>query len=322
MTDPASPHVASPGIATVRVPAQESSGLDARLINQYRQRGWVLLENVVERADLDAAAVRLSTLSTMGRSDRYSNSGRVDFTKIPNLSKNDEAFRRLASSPRLVAAVEALLAQPALIFRDVVIAKPAREGAPFTYHQDSEYWDVRPNALLSAWIPFRDVGIEDGCLCVIESSHLKHYPHDLLLGEGRAMPRWVTGVLRKMASLAGTGDSDASGLSAMRTLKRSVLGDMTRHFSLLARLQELHARVPDEEKSREISLPVRAGSAILFHSMLLHASHPNRSDRDRLAYIASYMGADYTFCGVGNPEFLVASELSSRVFQKVKVAHS
>ena len=49
---------------------------------------------------------------------------------------------------------------------------------------------------------------------------------------------------------------------------------------------------------------------------------PNRSDRDRLAYIASYMGADYTFCGVGNPEFLVARELSSRVFQKVKVAHS
>jgi hypothetical protein len=42
----------------------------------------------------------LATLSTIQRSDRYSDSGRVDFTKIPNLAKNDEAFRRLALSQR------------------------------------------------------------------------------------------------------------------------------------------------------------------------------------------------------------------------------
>jgi ectoine hydroxylase-related dioxygenase (phytanoyl-CoA dioxygenase family) len=296
--------------------------LDSRLIELYRERGWLLLEDIIERAELDAATDSLAVLSTVERSDRYSSSGRVDFTKIPNLAKNDEAFRRLASSPRLVSAVEALLAQPALLFRDVAIAKPARDGAPFTYHQDSEYWDVIPAALLSAWIPFRDVGTEDGCLRVIEGSHRRRYPHDLLLGGGRAMPQWLTRLLRKMATLSGTGDSDASGFSAMRALKRSVLGNMTRHVSFLARLQELHARVPDEEKCREVSLPIRAGSVILFHSMLLHASHPNNSDRDRLAYIASYMGADYTFCGVGDPEFLVARESTSRVFQKVRVAHS
>jgi ectoine hydroxylase-related dioxygenase (phytanoyl-CoA dioxygenase family) len=302
---------------------QKTSGiLDARSIDQYHEKGWLLLEDVIDPSDLEAARVSLTTVSTVERSDRYSESGRVDFTKIPNLAKSDEAFRRLASSPRLVRAVEALLGQPALIFRDVLIAKPARDGAPFTYHQDSEYWDVKPAALLSAWIPFRDVGIEDGCLRVIEGSHSKRYTHDLLLRAGHAMPRGLTLALRKIARLSGTGDNDASGFSAMRALKRSVLGNMTRHFSFLAGLQELHARVPDEEKCREVSLPVRAGSVILFHSLLLHASHPNNSDSDRLAYIASYMGADYTFCGVGNPEFLVASESSSRVFQKVRVVHS
>jgi ectoine hydroxylase-related dioxygenase (phytanoyl-CoA dioxygenase family) len=308
--------------ATAGMTTQElSHGLESRLIDQYNQQGWLLLENVIARTDLDDAAARLATLS-VERSDRYSDSGRVDFTKIPNLAKNDEAFRRLASSPRLVAAVESLLSQPALIFRDVVVAKPARDGAPFTYHQDSEYWDIKPPALLSAWIPFRDVGIEDGCLRVIEGSHRRHYPHDLILGDGRPIPRWSTSLLRKMTTLAGTGDSDASGFRAMRGLKRSLLGNMTRHFSFLAKLQELHARVPDDEKCREVSLPVRAGSVILFHSMLLHASHPNRSDRERLAYIASYMGAEYTFCGLGDPEFLVARELTRRVFQKVRVVHS
>jgi hypothetical protein len=142
----------------------------------------------------------LATLSTI----------QVDFTKIPNLAKNDEAFCRLASSPRLVAAVGAPLSQPALIFRDVLVAKPARDGASFTYHQDSEYWDVKPPVLLSAWMPLRDVGIEDGCLRVIQGSHRRRYPHDLLLGGGRALPRWSMALLRKMATLAGTGDSDGS----------------------------------------------------------------------------------------------------------------
>jgi len=299
-----------------------STSLDVLAIDQYHEKGWLLLEDVIEPADLDAARASIATFSTVERSDRYSKSGRVDFTKIPNLAKNDEAFRRLASSSRLVSAVEALLGQPALIFRDVLIAKPARDGAPFTYHQDSEYWDVKPAALLSAWIPFRDVGIEDGCLRVIEVSHRQRYTHDLLVGAGHAMPRGLTLALRKMATLSGTGDNDASGFTAMRALKRSILGNMTRHFPFLAGLQELHARVPDEEKCREVSLPVRAGSVIVFHSMLLHASHPNKSDSDRLAYIASYMGADYTFCGVGSPEFLVAGESKRRVFQKARIVHS
>ena len=178
------------GPALVSMATQESvSGFDTRLIDQYREQGWVLLEDVIERTDLDAAAANLASLSTVDRSDRYSDSGRVDFTKIPNLAKSNEAVRRLASSPRLVAAVEALLAQRALIFRDVVIAQPARDGAPFTYHQDSEYCDVKPTALLSAWIPFRDVGIEDGCLRVIDASHRRRHPHDLLLGERCAAPQ-------------------------------------------------------------------------------------------------------------------------------------
>jgi hypothetical protein len=67
-----------------------------------------------------------------------------------------------------------------------------------------------------------------------------------------------------------------------------VLGHFTRHASFLARLQDLHARVPEDEK-RAVDSPVRAGSVILFHSMLLHASNRNIDDLERPAYIPSYM---------------------------------
>lgn len=300
------------------------SRVNASLIDEYRENGYVVLEDVVDPAALSAAADSLRQRQTeaaqLARSDRYNKAGRIDFSKIPNLAKNDETFRRLASLPAVVRAVESLLGHQCLLFRDVMVVKPARDGAPLDYHQDSAYWDIEPRALVSAWFPFRDTGAGDGCLRVIPGSHMRHYPHDILLSEGRALPDWMTAALRRMATLAGTGDSDASGFTTARKVKNTLLGDLTRNLSFLANLQDLHARVSEGDKRLAVELPVRQGSVILFHSLLLHASNPNTSDADRLAYIPSYMGTNYSFRGLGEPEFLVVGEPDRKTFRKLNVA--
>lgn len=304
-------------------PARPAPGLSDSDLAQYRQRGYVVLEGAVSRQELDSALEGLRTMQSRGgvaQNDRYNAAGRVDFRKIPNLAKSDEAFRRLACAPAVVAAIEALIGQEALLFRDVMVVKPARDGAHLDYHQDSEYWDIEPRALVSAWFTFRDVGVSDGCLRVIDGSHTRHYAHDILLGEDRPLPPWITAGLRRLVSLSGTGDSDASGFSAARSLKNAVLGRFTRHAGFLAKLQDLHARVPEDEKRRAVDLPVRAGSVVLFHSMLLHASNTNTSDLERPAYIPSYMGAEYRFRGVGDPEFLAVRVRDRAAFKKLRVA--
>lgn len=297
--------------------------VDTDALQEYRERGFLVVENAVDPALLRSALEMLRMQRETGvlaQNDRYNRAGQVDFTKIPNLVKTNEAFRMLASAPAVVQAVEILLGQRALIFRDVLVNKPARAGASLDYHQDSAYWDVQPRALISAWFTFRDVGATDGCLRVISGSHTRDYPHDIMVAPKRALPQWMTAGLRRLASLSGTGDSDASGFSAARRLKNKALGSFTRRVSFVGKLQDLHARVPEEEKLRSLELPIRAGSVLLFHSQLLHASNPNTSDKDRPAYIVSYMGSDYTFCGVGQPEFLVAAERDRKVFQKARVA--
>jgi ectoine hydroxylase-related dioxygenase (phytanoyl-CoA dioxygenase family) len=299
--------------------------VDAAAVKEYQERGFLLVEDAIDPALLCSALAMLNSQKDSGalsQNDRYNSTGQVDFTKIPNLAKTNEAFRMLASAPAVVQAVETLLAQPALIFRDVLVNKPARTGASLDYHQDSAYWDVQPKALISAWFTFRDVGPADGCLRVISGSHKRDYPHDIIVGKKRVLPQWMTAGLRKLASLSGTGDSDASGFSAFRQLKNKALGSFTRRASFVGKLQDLHARVPDDEKRSALEIPVRAGSVLLFHSQLLHASNPNTSDKDRPAFIVSYMGADYTFCGVGEPEFLVAAQRDRKVFQKVRVVKS
>jgi ectoine hydroxylase-related dioxygenase (phytanoyl-CoA dioxygenase family) len=310
--------------ATTEGPITASGGATA-LLEQYQQDGYVILADAVEIAALREALETLRSRQShdqLARSDRYNPQGEVDFTKIPNLAKTLEEFRALASAPAVVQAVEALIGQRALIFRDVVVSKPARAGASLDFHQDSAYWDVEPRELISAWFTFRDVGPRDGCLRVVSGSHKRDYAHEIRTGGGRPLPGWVTSGLRRLASLSGTGDSDASGFSAVRRLKNAVLGEFTRRVSFVGKLQDLHACVPEEEQRRAVDLPVRAGSVVLFHSRLLHASGPNTSDLDRPAYIASYMGSEYTFCGVGQPEFLVAGELGRKVFQKARVAKS
>lgn len=299
--------------------------VNAAAVREYQERGYLLIEDAIDPALLRSALEKLNSQKESGalsQNDRYNRTGQVDFTKIPNLAKTNEAFRMLASAPAVVQAIEALLGQPALIFRDVLVNKPARAGASLDYHQDSAYWDVEPKALISAWFTFRDVGAEDGCLRIISGSHKRDYPHDIIVGKKRVLPQWMTAGLRKLASLSGTGDSDASGFSAFRRLKNKALGSFTRRASFVGKLQDLHARVPEEEKLRSLEIPVRAGSVLLFHSQLLHASNPNTSEKDRPAFIVSYMGANYTFCGVGEPEFLVAARRDSKVFQKVRVAKS
>jgi ectoine hydroxylase-related dioxygenase (phytanoyl-CoA dioxygenase family) len=298
-------------------------GLSDADVAQFNEQGYCVLEDMVSPRELTAAIRSLSETTTadaLHQTDRYNKEGRVDFKKISNLAKKNDSFRLLACNPGVVSAIEAMLKQRALLFRDVLVVKPAHDGAHLDFHQDSEYWDIEPRSLISAWFTFRDVGPNDGCLQIIPGSHTKQYQHDILFAEERPFPRAITGALRKMASLAGTGDSDASGFSAARGLKNSILGQLTRHASFLAKLQDLHARVPNDEKERAVNLPVRAGSVILFHSLLLHASNPNTSTFDRPAYIASYMGDQFTFCGVGEPEFLVVGESSKPTFQKINAA--
>jgi ectoine hydroxylase-related dioxygenase (phytanoyl-CoA dioxygenase family) len=303
---------------------ENRSYVDSALVERYRTLGYVILEDVVDPSDLRPALEVLHRGGPDGpaRNDRYNQEGQVDFTKISNLAKTFEEFRALASTPAVVEAVEAFIGQKALIFRDVVVNKPPQTGASLDYHQDSAYWDVDPQELVSAWFAFRDVNTGNGCLRVIPGSHLRKYPHDLQTSKGRALPAWLTAGLRHMASLSGTGDSDAAGFSAVRRIKNSMLGGFTRHVGFVSSLQDLHARIPEEEKRQAIDLPVRAGSVVLFHSRLLHASGPNRSEFERPAYIVSLMGEDYTFSGVGRPELLVAGERSRRVFQKARVARS
>ena len=50
-------------------------------------------------------------------------------------------------------------------------AKPALSGKRTPWHQDGEYWPIRPLATCTAWLALDDSTPENGCLRVIRGSH-------------------------------------------------------------------------------------------------------------------------------------------------------
>jgi ectoine hydroxylase-related dioxygenase (phytanoyl-CoA dioxygenase family) len=259
----------------------------------FERDGFLLMQDVCSQGletyrqavDEHAASDPLTVL-------RFGSEGQPVHCKIPQLAERDPVFRGLARAPLLVAVVEELIGR-AFIFRDVVVTKPPGTGTVIHFHQDAAYWDVsRPDRVVSAWIALDDAPEEAGCLRVVPGSHKSLLRHRLAI-RGKPIPDLAVRALRGAVSLTGTGDNPRSRSGrALRAVKKVVLGNATRIFPALSDLNDLHIAPEHIPVDQVVTLPVRAGDAILFPSQLIHGSGPNTGASPRRAYIATYVAAD------------------------------
>ena len=52
-----------------------------------------------------------------------------------------------------------------------LFAKPAGTGRKVPWHQDGEYWPLKPLSTCTVWIAIDDSHQDNGCLNVIPGSH-------------------------------------------------------------------------------------------------------------------------------------------------------
>lgn len=95
-----------------------------------------------------------------------------------------DVFLAVGRHPALVAAVAQLIGPDLILWSSHAFCKPPRAGAAVPWHQDGQYWPIRPMATCSAWIAIDPAGPENGCLRVIPGSH-----RDGLLAHGRQEDR-------------------------------------------------------------------------------------------------------------------------------------
>lgn len=97
----------------------------------------------------------------------------------PNVLAFETAFLNYARIPEIVDMVEQVLGPNFALWNSSFFAKPAVNGNETPWHQDGEYWPIRPVATCTVWIAIDESTRENGCLRYLRGSHSerKLYQH-------------------------------------------------------------------------------------------------------------------------------------------------
>ncbi len=84
----------------------------------------------------------------------------------------------LTHDPRILDAIESVIGPNILCWSSSLFVKEPRDPAFVAWHQDSYYWGLEPDDVVSAWIAFAPSTLENGAMQVIPGSHrAPQFPH-------------------------------------------------------------------------------------------------------------------------------------------------
>ncbi len=131
-------------------------------IASYHRDGYVVPDFRLPEDTL--ATIRARHAALLEREPRFR-----DY--CPTLLDYDPAFLDYADDPAILDMVAQLIGQDIALWNMSFFAKPALSGKRTPWHQDGEYWPIRPLATCTVWLALDDSTPENGCLRVIRGSH-------------------------------------------------------------------------------------------------------------------------------------------------------
>lgn len=89
----------------------------------------------------------------------------------PQGLKGDRVWLDYAAIPEILDMVGQVIGPDFLLWGTTVFGKPAHSGKETPWHQDGEYWPIRPLATCTVWIAVDDATPENGCMRFLPGSH-------------------------------------------------------------------------------------------------------------------------------------------------------
>ena len=252
-------------------------------LNDYRERGFLVLEGFASEKECDELRARadelvqefdpsevVSIFSTHEQSrvadeyfltsgdkirfffeeNAFNPDGTLKYKKEKSINKIghalhdlDPVFQEFSRSDKMKQLAHAIGFADSLLLQSMYIFKQPNIGGEVTCHQDSTFLYTEPTDIVGLWFALEDATVENGCLWAIPGGHR----HGL-------KSRWVRTPEDKM--------------------KFEIFDDTP---------------WPEDQL---VPLEVSKGSLILLHGLLPHRSFENRSTRSRHAYTLHLIGAN------------------------------
>ncbi len=131
-------------------------------VAQYHRDGFIVPEYRLPQKTIEA--LRRDVAGLIGN-----DSEKRQF--VPTMFDYDRKFVEYAKDPHLLDMIEQLAGPDFALWNMSLFGKPARDGKKVPWHQDGEYWPIRPMATTRIWIALHETTRENGCLRYVCGSH-------------------------------------------------------------------------------------------------------------------------------------------------------
>lgn len=184
--------------------------------------------------------------------------GRDTYLKVHLVSR---WISDLARHPAILEAVEPLVGPDIVLWSCDWNVKRAGTGDYVPWHQDSPYWNLSSDNVVTVWIAIGDVTRDNGAMQVVPGSHRQ-------------------GRLGEIDAASGVYEAYSQG-------QRTTDDDCMFPF----------AHLEEDYDDRSIHVELKSGEFSMHSINLIHGGGPNPSDSDRIGLGCRFMSADTRFIG-------------------------
>ena len=136
--------------------------LTSEEIEKYKEEGYLIPNFQMPEKDLlEIEGLHKSLVEKFPKFRNY----------CPAVLLHDERFLKYCFNEEMLNIIEQLIGNNFALWNSSFFAKPALNGHATPWHQDGQYWPIRPLATCSVWLAIDDATSENGCLKFIKGSH-------------------------------------------------------------------------------------------------------------------------------------------------------
>jgi ectoine hydroxylase-related dioxygenase (phytanoyl-CoA dioxygenase family) len=105
--------------------------------------------------------------------DKYLDDHKDENTEfVSGLYEKDNNFLKFAMYPEIISEVKQLIGDDIILWGSSLFCKKEKNGKETPWHQDGEYWPIKPLESVTVWLSIDEVTEKNGPLQYIPGSHL------------------------------------------------------------------------------------------------------------------------------------------------------
>ena len=168
--------------------------LSGKEILSYQRNGFVIPKYRLHTKDLEK--LQTATLDLIDTYPHIPTEGLVSPHILyagSNRSDIHSTFLEICKLAPILDIVDQLIGPDIIVWGSRIFSKAPQTGRATPWHQDGEYWPIRPLATATVWISIDESNEENGCLKILSGSNRTKslLPHQSLTGKGAALDKEI-----------------------------------------------------------------------------------------------------------------------------------